>query len=352
MAVLADVVSRVRVELGDLPKQFTYTATGDGTNKEFNLKLKPIDPYSLLVTINGSPAAAGTDYTLEADHGILHFDPAPDNGDAIEVSGTQYRYFTDADIEDFVNTAVSQHTWERTDSYGSQITLGKLPGVEDYPLAILATIEALWALATDSAFDINIVAPDGVSIPRAQRFQQLTTMIQARWDQYKQLSSALNIGLWRIEMGTLRRVSRTTNKLVPVWLAQEVDDARRPERIYLQNDLKGRKVLETSAAVYDLIIYQGDSYSVVLDFPIDTTDLEFKAQIRTYPNAPALYATFDVEILDNPTGRIRLKLTKSQTAYLPVRAFWDLQATKPTDPDFQKTYVRGQVFVSQQVTVD
>jgi hypothetical protein len=352
VALLADIVSRVRVELGDLPKQFTYTATGDGTNKEFNLKLKPIDPYSLLVTINSVPVAAGTGYTLEQEHGIIHFDPAPELNDSIEITGTQFRYFTDDDLESFVNTAVSQHTYQRTDSYGSAITIGRLPAVEEYPLAILATIEALWALATDSAFDINIVAPDGVTIPRAQRFQQLTTMIQARWDQYKQLSSALNIGLWRIEMGTLRRVSRTTNKLVPVWMPQEVDDARKPERVYLENNLKGYAPAPTTAAIYDLVIYQGDSYSVVLDFPIDTSDLEFKAQIRTYPNAPALYAEFEVEILNNPSGQIRLKLTKSQTAYLPVRSFWDLQATKPSDPDFQKTYVRGQVFVTQQVTVD
>lgn len=354
MALLSDIVSRVRTELGDLPKQFSFEETGDGETKDFDLRLRPIDNTTLYVTVNGFPIAQGTGYTVEADNGVIHFQPAPGNGTTIKVEGTQYRYFRDVDLETFVNTAVEQHTYERTDQYGSQITLSKLAAVEEYPLAILATIEAMWALATDAAFDINIMAPDGVVIPRAQRFQQLTTMIQARWEQYKQLSSALNIGLWRIEMGTLRRVSRTTNKLVPIWIPQEIDDARRPQRVWIENNLKGYTPIPSTAAVYDLILYQGDSYSVVLDFP-DTLNLAttvFKAQIRTYPNAPALYAEFAVSIVDAPTAKIRLSLTKKQTAYLPVRAFWDLQATSTVDPDFQKTYVRGQVFVTQQVTVD
>jgi hypothetical protein len=231
------------------------------------------------------------------------------------------------------------------------MTIGLLPPVEEYPLAILATIEALWALATDAAFDIDIQAPDGVMIPRSERYRQLSQIIQQRMEQYKQLSSALNIGLWRIEMGTLRRVSRTTNKLVPVYLAQEIDDSRKPERIYIQNDLNGRKPAPSYAGVYDIALYQGDSWSGEFDFPFDVTALTFKAQIRTYPNAPALYATFTVTKFDAVNGRIRLTLDPSATKYLPARAFWDLQATSATDPTFEQTYVRGQVFVTQQVTL-
>ena len=37
---------------------------------------------------------------------------------------------------------------------------------------------------------------------------------------------------------------------------------------------------------------------------------------------------------------------------LPTRAFWDLQATSESDASFEQTYVRGQVFVTQQVTLD
>lgn len=354
MAVLADLLSRTRLELGDAPKQFTFTETGDGSTKDYYVKVKPLDVDTLVVTVNGSPLANPTGYTLEADLGMIHFVNAPSLNATIRVQGTHFRYFTDTDLETFINTAVEQHTFNRTDGYGNQVTMAKLPAVEEYPLVILSTIEALWALATDASFDINIFAPDGVTIPRSERFHQLSNMIQQRQAQYKELCSALNIGLWRLEIGTLRRVSKRTNKLIPVYMPQEIDDARKPERVYIQNDMLGRTPTPTTAATYDLIIYQGDSYSVILDFPdsLDITTMVFKAQIRTYPNAPALYAEFTVEVTDPVLRKIRLSLTKQQTAYLPARAFWDLQATSTVDATFQKTYVKGQVFVTQQVTVD
>jgi hypothetical protein len=351
VAVLTDLVSRVRLELGDQPKQFTKTFTGDGSATDFNLAIKPLDIYTLAVYVNGSAVANPSGYTVEEDLGVIHFVHTPANNAAILITGVSFRYFTDDDLCRFVNTAVTQHVYNRTNGLGSQMTINLIPAVEEYPLAILATIEALWALATDASFDINIQAPDGVSIPRSQRYSQLTQTIQNRWEQYKQLCSALNIGLWRIEMGTLRRVSRTTNKLIPVYMPQEIDDSRKPERVYIQNDLNGRTPFPTYADVVDIILYQGDSWSAEFDFSFDTTGLVFKAQARTYPNSPSLYAEFTVEVLDDATGRIRLSLTNAKTQYLPPRLFWDLQATSDTDPDYEQTFLRGQIFVTQEVTV-
>jgi len=351
VAVLTDLVSRVRLELGDQPKQFTKTFKGDGSVTDFNLAIKPLDVYTLAVYVNGSPVANPSGYTVEADLGVIHFVHTPANNAAILITGVVFRYFTDDDLCRFVNTAVTQHVYNRTNGMGSQMTIGLIPPVEEYPLAILATIEALWALATDASFDINIQAPDGVSIPRSQRYSQLTQTIQNRWEQYKQLCSALNIGLWRIEMGTLRRVSRLTNKLVPVYMAQEIDDSRKPERVYIQNDLNGRTPFPTYADLVDITLYQGDSWSAEFDFPFDITGIDFKAQIRSYPGSPSLYATFTVETVDAVAGKIRLSLTNDNTKYMPVRAFWDLQATTEDDPTYQQTFLRGQIFTTQEVTV-
>jgi hypothetical protein len=284
----------------------------------------------------------------------VHFVHTPPANSSILIRGLVYRYFTDDDICRFVNTAVTQHTYNRTNGLGSQITIASIPPVEEYPIAILATIEALWALATDASFDIDIQAPDGVNIPRSERYRQLTQTIQARWDQYHQLCAALNIGLWRIEMGTLRRVSRLTNKLVPVYMAQEIDDSRQPERVYIQNDLNGRTPFPSYVEVQDIILYQGDSYSEEVDFPFDITGLQWKAQIRTYPNAPSLYATFNIEVTytSESLSKLRLSLDRNASAYLPPRAFWDLQATSTDDSGYENTYLRGQVFTTQQVTLD
>lgn len=352
MASISDLVSRVRTELGDLPKQFAWSDRGDGSTKIFYVDVKPIDPTTLLVKVNGSTIPTPSGYTLERDNGRVIFVNPPASNALITVEGTHYRYFTDVDIENFVNTAVTQHVHNRSDSYGSSISLSKIPAVEEYPLVILSSIEALWVLATDSAFDINIFAPDGVTIPRSERFHQLSNIIQQRWEQYKQLCAALNIGLWRIEVGTLRRTSRITNKLIPVYVPQEVDDARRPDRVYLPVDVMGRNPLPSNVGTYDMVLMQGDSWYGIFDFPDSTNfdDLVFKAQIRTYPNSPSLWATFTITVEEAPTKKLRLALTREQTQKLPVRAFWDLQATSLSDPDFEQTYIRGQVFTEREVT--
>jgi hypothetical protein len=356
VARVSQIVERVRLELGDMPKQFTYSAPGTGTLKDFDSKIKPVEPSSLVVEVRGPqgtvpiPSPAG--YTVEKDLGIFHFWTAPAANATVTITGLSYRYFTDSDLERFVNTAVEQHTHERMDAYGRQMTVGNLPTVEEYPIAILAAIEGLWALATDAAFDIDIQAPDGVMIPRSERYRQLSQIIQQRMQQYKELSSALNIGLWRLEMGTLRRVSRHTNRLVPIYMAQEIEDSKYPQRVYIENNLKGFDPTPTTAAIYDLLIYQGDLFTIDLDFPSDTTNLVFKAQIRVYAGAPIIIADMTVTVINNATGRIRLSLPKAITKNLPKRGVWDLQATSTIDDTFQKTYMRGQVFVTEQVTVD
>lgn len=354
MASLSDFVSKVRTELNDQSKQFSKSFTGDGVTTTFNLGYKPIDDSTLLVTVGSTIITNPSGYTVEPSVGVIHFNTAPAANSVIKVSGGVYRYFSDADLTYFVNTAVTQHVYNRTDSYGRQMTIGLLPEVEVYPVTILSLVEALYALATDASFDIDITAPDGVHVPRSQRYSQLMALVAQRQEQYRNLCSALNIGLWRVEMGVLRRVSRTTNKLVPVYMPQEVDDARKPERVYLQNDLTGRSPMPTTVAVYDLVVEQGDSYSVVLDFPDDTdfNDLVFKAQIRTYPGSPTLWATMEVEVNDPVLKKLSVALTKEQTTVLPVRCAWDIQATSISDPTFERTYLRGQVFVNQQVTTD
>ena len=339
-----------------MPKKFTFTAPGTGAQKVFDTKIKPVEPYLLVVQVSSPqgtvpiPSPAG--YTVEKDLGVFHFYTAPAANATVTITGTSYRYFSDSDLERFVNTAVEQHVHQRADKFGRRLTVGNLDTVEEYPIAILAAIEALWCLATDSAFDIDIQAPDGVMIPRSERYRQLTGMIQQRMEQYKQLSSALNIGLWRLEIGALRRVSRNTNRLVPIYMSQEIEDARYPERVYIENNLKGFDPTTTTAAVYDLLIYQGDSFSVELDFPTATTNLVFKAQIRIYARAPIIIADMVVTVVNNATGRITLSLPSSVTKNLPKRGTWDLQATSTVDATFQKTYIRGQVFVTEQVTVD
>jgi hypothetical protein len=358
VALIADLLSRVRLELGDNAAQFSTTLAGDGVTKSFYMTVKPVDALYLDVKINGVQQAQTTNFTVEENIGYIHFVTTPADGAVITITGTHYRYFTTGELTTFVNTAVLQHTDNRTDAFGSQITISSIPAVEEYPVALLATVEALWALATDAAFDINISAPDGVQIPRSQRFAQLSQIIAARKEQYRELCSALNVGLWRIEMGTLRRVSRTTNKLVPIYMAQEIDDSTKPERVYIENNLKGRTPVPDNVAPYDIILTQGDAWETEFDFPLDfSTNYTLNAQIRTYPESPTLVAQFTVTVLGTTViggvtyTRVKLSLTSDQTEDFPLKSFWDAQI-RSDDGTFNETYVRGLVFANRQVTVD
>ncbi|CAB4129420.1 hypothetical protein UFOVP115_8 [uncultured Caudovirales phage] len=351
MAVLSDLVSKVRTELNDQAKQFTKTFAGDGVTVTFPLGVKPVDDTTLLVKDNSTVLANPAGYTVEAVHGVVHCTTAPAAGHTLTVSGNVWRYFSESEIEGFVNTALLQHTSGRTDGFNRAITVASLPELEVYPLVVLSTVEALFALATDASYDIDIQSSDGVSIPRSERFRQISGLITQRMQHYRDLCSALNIGLWRIEMGTLRRVSRTTNKLVPIYMAQEIDDSTKPERVYIQNDLNGRVPVPSTVPIYDIVLQQGDDFSVILDFPdtMDFSTLTFKAQIRTYPGAPTLWATFTIEVFDALLRKLKLSLAGPITANLPVRCFWDIQATDSTD-NTVTTYLRGQVFTYPQVT--
>jgi len=125
----------------------------------------------------------------------------PPDGTEITVAGNYFRYFTPAEINRFVENAVLQHSNNRTDSLGRIQTLENLPPVEVYPVSLLASTLALYTLATDASFDINVFAPDGVTIPRSERYRQLMDMIQARKDQYRELCVLLGIGMYRITTG-------------------------------------------------------------------------------------------------------------------------------------------------------
>lgn len=347
MATLSGIVDRVRLELGDQPLPFRASLAGDGETTRFELGGFPVDAASLSVLVDGVQTDA---VGVEERTGVLVFDTAPTAGDPIEVTGTKYRYFSGPDLERICTPAIQQHVHNRNDPYNRALSLSNLPPVEEYPVALLATVEALYTLATDAAFDIDIYAPDGVNIPRSERYRQLMDMIQVRREQYQDLCAALNIGLYKIEVFTLRRVSRMTNKYVPVYQPQEIDDQSRPVRVRLPIPTYGNVIPATAETVgtYDLHFVQGDSYVAVVDFPFDVTGYEAKAQVRLYPEAQAVLAEFAIASVPGSPDKIEISLAPLLTAKLPPVCTWDLQLM--SEPDFVQTYVKGEVFVDRQIT--
>lgn len=242
-----DVIARVRIELGDTGAPFSDSFLGTGLVSQYDLTDFNVWNVTVIWIKNqvAVPLVAETDYMLNTQEGRIFLIGAPaplPQGDNLLVSGQAGGMFSDQELEIFINDAVTQHTLGRSvktrfkDSNGFikymevPMDLTNLPTVEGTLIAQRASIDALWALATDASTDIDISSADGTTVPRSERYRQLRQQIDGMTDRYNQLCNMLNVGLNRIEMSKIRRVSRTTNRLVPIFVDREYDDYDLPKR--------------------------------------------------------------------------------------------------------------------------
>lgn len=352
MATLSNLSDRLRSEIGDIGKSFVYQLVADGQTNRYLIPNSPLDGLNLIITQNGTDVS--TLVEVEEATGYIVFDTTPAQGDIIIAAGNYFRYFTNDEIQQFINTAFQQHTANHTDAYGRIMTMQTIPTLDEYPIVVYASTLALYTLATDASFDIDITAPDGVMIPRSERYRQLMQMIQTRKDQYKELCSQLGIGLYKIDVFNLRRVSKTTDRYVPVYVPQEVDDRSMPARVYLPIPTYGTMPKPTEVTTRDLYIYQGDDFSVEIMFGFEVSGYTPKSEIRDNPGSMVLLQTFatsmpDLGTADGPGLRtIQLSLTGEQTQLLPGICYYDVKLTNPDG--IVQTYVQGKIFVTTGVT--
>jgi hypothetical protein len=247
MATLNELLSRVRNELGDRLLPFRDTLRGTGTVAQYELSANNLTTTGLTVfTITGTtqtPLVAPADYVVDLLNGILTLTVPLPLDTLLLVSGSSYGLFADDELAGYLSDAVSQHTRGRTistryrDSHGFvkydqvAVSLSTLPPEEDIMVVVLAATEAMWALATDASTDINVQTSDGTTVDRGQRFAQLQSQIGLLESRYQMLCEKLGVGMFAIEVSNLRRVSRTTNRLVPLFREQEYDDYALPVRI-------------------------------------------------------------------------------------------------------------------------
>jgi hypothetical protein len=352
VATIVNLGDRLRSEIGDIGKSFVHQIVADGTTNRFLLPYSPLDGLNLIVTKNSTDISSAVE--VEEATGFIVLDTTPQAGDIIIAAGNYFRYFTTAEIQQFVSTAFIQHTTNHTDAYGRNVSIQNLPVLEEYPIVVYASTLAMYTLATDASFDIDITAPDGVMIPRSERYRQLMQMIDVRKNQYKELCSQLGIGLYKIDVFSLRRISKTTNRYIPIYMPQEVDDISMPDRVYLPIPTYGAEVKPTTAIIQDLYVYAGDNYSFDIQFGFELDAYTAKAEIRMNPDSMVLLTSFSTSLPDlgDADGAglrtLRLTLTTDQTRLLPGICYYDVQLT---DGDgITHTYVTGKVFVTSEVT--
>lgn len=362
MATTTSLGIRLRAEIGDMGRSFVESFTGDGIANIFHMTEAPVQGSTLMVTVDGLNVS--NHITVEEGFGTIVFDNPPNSDTVITASGTFYRYFTDSDINYYINTAFAEHARTTTDANGSSVNMNTLPLVDEYPLVILASTLALYTLATDSAFDIDIISPDGVSIPRSERYRQLMEMVQTRQSQYRELCSMLGVGLYRMEVYTLRRVSRLTNRYIPVYRPQEIDDGSLPQRVILPIPNYGDVTPASPVPTRDLSLYAGDDFEEKVRFSMDLGDFVPLAQVRLYPDipggrvGPAIIATLvitkeasntNTNLPTDTLDTLVLTLPGVATRDLPNVSYYDLQMTDLSGKT--KTYLTGKVFTRAQVSI-
>lgn len=238
---LETIRSRVRLELQDQADTFQAQAVSDGVSNLIDLPVSVVEPTGLQVIAGSTTLVRDVNYSVTPKEGeLILLGAVPPAGTVFTVAGVHYRFFTNAELDQFINTVALQHNHNQNPPVvlDEPVPEGSvlLPGVEEYLVALLAMIEALWVIATDLSYDIDIMVPEGAVITRSQRLRQVREIIAARTEEYLKLAGQLNVGLGRIEMFTLRRVSRTTNRLIPIYQPQEWDDRTPPKRLYPRID--------------------------------------------------------------------------------------------------------------------
>ena len=302
MATLSSLVDRVRLELGDLGKSFVVQFMADGSTNRFTIQYAPIDAGELKVFKDGVDISDAS--SVEEQTGTLVLDALPDDGELLIASGTYYRYFTTAEIEYFVKAAAEQHSGSKTDTTGRKISLATLPTIEEYPVALYASTLALYTLATDAAFDINIFAPDGVTIPRSERYRQLMEMIDSRREQYRELCVQLGIGMYSIEVFSLRRISKMTNRYVPVYKPQEVDDKSRAQRADIPLPTYGSKPIPWPKDGGELLAYETIPFSSTFSITGDYSGKTWVARLLSQRGAIYIVRTMTIDVSNSQIDTI------------------------------------------------
>lgn len=245
--LMTDAIGRVRRDIGDPLQNFRTTTTGDGLIERFDLPRQNVDPTTLVVEIITGGVGVTTlhspaDYTLDSRNGQLELTAPVPNGAVLQVVGNSWSLFTDQELTDIITESVYQHTFGHTlterfrDNQGfityrdTRVTIDNLPVMEEPLVTTLSDINALWVLATDAATDVNIQTAEGTTVDRSARYAQLMGHISALTERYQEYCGQLNVGMYRMETINLRRVSRTTGRLVPVFVDREYDDHRYPVR--------------------------------------------------------------------------------------------------------------------------
>jgi hypothetical protein len=223
----ASITTKTRMILQDTGRPFAANVSVDGKSTVFPLPVTSISANAgVLVIFNGQVISnqATSGYTIDYKHGIIAFPSPPVPAAAtLGVQGIAYDYYDDDEVLQAVQDAFYQHTTDLEplpviDPVPGQCSI---PANEEYLVALWAARELLWMQSVDMSQQIDVDTPEGVHIAVSERFRQIVDQIERLRQEYEQLAGALGVGVYRIQVLNMRRLSLTTNRLVPIFREQE-----------------------------------------------------------------------------------------------------------------------------------
>lgn len=222
-ASFADIGEASRNMIRDFPIYFeaTYTPLSAATMEldyplVSNLEIRSVDTNEEVV-----------DFSVDYRNGVVKFPNVSDIRNGVHVYGYHYEWFLPDDL-----TFYAQYTFDELTFDSDNNALNDMNGAESQLLSLGTTVYALWSLVTEFSMDVDVSTPEGVMIPAHMRFQQVLQLFQYWKQKFDEKAAMMNLGPNKISQYRLRRVSRLTNRYVPVFKNREIDDPRWPVRVF------------------------------------------------------------------------------------------------------------------------
>lgn len=235
---IRDLAVTARKMFKDDPVFFQHVLTTSGQDLSYELPVTNIQSGTLTVVLDddnpGTSLTVNTDYTIDNDNGWIKLvtggalSELPAAGISIFIEGYHYEWFSESSLEGYVE--ISLDRYQQSEGLTRFTKLIQIPVYAD-TMATAGLVEALWGLLSEAARTIDVISPE-TNIPASQRFRQLMQLIEFWEEDLKKKEEALNLGLYKILVHSMRRVSYRTGKLVPLYKAQEFDDQSEPERLH------------------------------------------------------------------------------------------------------------------------
>ena len=232
-ATVEKITTIARNFLRDYPKFFQVSF--DAVGRTYELGHPNITSEGLWVAtyVSGnapvvveSDTSASSFYSLDQRNGILRFNSTLPANSRVMVEGYYYEWVLPSDLEFYADHAIHQHI------YNLEIPLENVTDIVLDTIGMAAVVETLAGLLTEYSRDIDVTTSESVHIPASQRFRMVQSLLDYWEKAYERQAKSLNIGLDRIEILNLRRVSRTTGYLVPIYKQRELGDYGPLERVF------------------------------------------------------------------------------------------------------------------------